>query len=143
MTDKTLRRLFESSRLPASRFNHENHVRLAWIYLRADDLETATQLFCRDLRAYAASLNVPDKYHETITRFFLDAIHTRLADTETCDWGTFKDDNPDLVVDAPTLLRKHYSDTTIRSPEARVKYVPPDKNPIPSASDLKASPDGA
>lgn len=127
MTDRTLRRLFESARLPASRFHHENHVRLAWIYLRAHDPELATALFCRDLKAYAASLDVPDKYHETITRFFLDLILERLQDSESEDWDSFRSQHPDLVADAPSLLRKHYLEDTLRSVEARKTYVKPDR----------------
>ena len=126
MTDATLRKLFETSRLPASRFDHETHVRMAWKYLSDDGFEDGSAAFIRDLKAYAASLEVPQKYHETITRFFLIVMDQRMADGDAKDWSAFRDAHPDLVESASSLLNRHYSRERLRSDEARTAYLPPD-----------------
>ncbi len=130
MTDRTLRILFETARLPAARFNHETHVRVAWIYVKAHDLNTAIELYCRDLRNYANSLDVPTKYHETITWFFMIVVANRITEQPEGDWDTFRDTNPDLVTSASTLLAQHYSREVLRSDEARTRFVLPDRKPF-------------
>lgn len=130
MTDATLRKLFETARLPASRFNHETHVRMAWIYVREHDLPTAITLFCRDLRNYANTLGVPDKYHETITHFFMMVVDKRLSRQPEADWGAFMEANTDLIGSASTLLSKHYSSDVLKTDTARERFLQPDKAAI-------------
>lgn len=131
MTDQTLRLLFETARLPASRFDHEGHVRLAWIYVTSHDLPTAISHYCRDLQAYAASLGVPEKYHATITWFFLILVGERVEAMPDADWNAFRAANDDLVTSGKTLLARHYSPDVLRSETARKRFVFPDRHPSP------------
>lgn len=130
MTDATLRRLFETSRLPACRFDHETHVRMAWKYLHDDGFEAGSEAFIRDLKAYAESLDVPQKYHETITRFFLIVMDERMKDGAHDAWPAFRNANPDLVESASALLNRHYSRNLLQSDAARIAYLPPDLEPL-------------
>jgi len=129
VTDQNLRKLFETARLPASRFDHEGHVRLAWIYVTSEDLPTAIGSYCRDLQAYAASLGVPDKYHATITWFFMILVGERVEAMPEADWETFKAANEDLITSGKALLSRHYSSDVLRSDTARRRFVLPDRNP--------------
>src|SRR5262245_19145544 len=75
MEEGAFLRAFEDCTLPAELFDHREHVRLAWLYLRGAPLLVALDRFCRGLRRFAAAAGMPDRYHETITWAYLFLIH--------------------------------------------------------------------
>jgi hypothetical protein len=49
-------------------FGHEQHVRLAWMYLRYADAATAEEDMCSAIRYVAHTHGRDERYHETLTR---------------------------------------------------------------------------
>ncbi len=113
-------------------FDHEAHLAIAWRYLDRYDEAVASVRFVAALRALTAHLGAPDKYHETITRFYLELIAERRHTNGGKDWNEFRSLNPDLLERG--LISRHYSPDRIESDEARVSYLPPDRLPISSAA---------
>ena len=116
---------FERFDVDAESFDHEAHIAIAWRYLDRYESELARQKFVAALRALTDHLGVPDKYHETITRFYLDLIDERRRSTGGNTVEEFLAENPDLR--DPGLIARHYSDERLRSPIARTEYLAPDR----------------
>ena len=123
---------FERCDVDPDAFDHEAHVAIAWTYLDCFDEAEATDRFVRALRALTEHLGVPDKYHDTITRFYLAVIAERRRRSTAADWDAFRTMNPDLL--DPALLGRHYSRDRLASDAARQGYVPPDLEPLSSAA---------
>ncbi len=116
---------FERCDVDPEHFDHEAHIAIAWRYLERYEPELARQRFVAALRALTVHLGAPDKYHETITRFYLDLIDERRQSTGGSSIDEFLERNPDLK--DPRLIVRHYSEERIRSPVARTEYLAPDR----------------
>lgn len=109
-------------------FPHREHVRVAWLYARASPFEDALVSFCRDLRAFAAARGAHGLFHTTITWAFFAVIADRLRDGETFD--AFATRNPDLLRWKPSVLDRYYTKERLDSPEARARFVLPDRGGV-------------
>ena len=131
MTDEEFQTAFETLTLPPARFDHASHVRLAWLYLKDQPLPEAMQRYRDGLKAFAAHIGQPAKYHETITFAFLSMIRERMAkSSETEDWETFRAGNTDLFGSVPKLMGVWYSDDRLNDADARSGFVMPDRYAI-------------
>jgi hypothetical protein len=114
---------FESCTLPPALFDHRNHVRLGWLYLKEEPLLGALSRFRTSLQRYAGSLGASAKYHETITFAFLFLIHERMQGDACADFDDFAERHPELF---ESILRRYYSEETLASQQARTTFVMPD-----------------
>jgi hypothetical protein len=117
---------FEAARVSAEDFTHEAHVYMAWLYLRDVTLPEALQKYASSLRRLTKKLGAEQKYHETITWFFVITVAERMAAGDCSNWPDFKNANPDLMTNAATLLERRYSADRLQSPVARRQFVLPD-----------------
>ncbi|HEY0160352.1 MAG TPA: hypothetical protein VGF28_23905 [Thermoanaerobaculia bacterium] len=125
MDDREFVARFEDCTLPSRLFDHRNHVRLAWLYLKEEPLLSALARFRASLQRYAGSLGASGKYHETITFAFLFLIHERLQrDAEGETFDGFAARNPDLF---DQILLRYYREETLSSQLAREVFVLPDR----------------
>jgi hypothetical protein len=125
LSDEALVAAFESTELPAERFTHAAHVRVAWYYLRSISVLEAIVRFADGIRRFANSKGAATKYHETITIAYLLIIHERLDGARTLAWSDFAGRNPDLF--GRSLLSRYYSDGLLGSERAREVFVMPDR----------------
>jgi hypothetical protein len=122
-TDRELVTALEACTLPAGMFDHREHVRLAWLYLREQPLLEALPRFIASLKRYAGSLGATAKYHETITFAFLFLIHERMARRPATTFEAFADANADLF---GPILDRYYRKETLASDLARTTFLLPD-----------------
>ena len=127
MTDDELMRAFEAGRAPEGGFHHQEHVRVAWNYLRALSLPEAMGRFCTGLRHFADAQGASGLYHETITVAYLLLINERLAASRELDWAGFAAAHPELLAWKPSLLEQLYRPGTLASDRARRVFVMPDR----------------
>ena len=120
---------FENATLEPGGFNHEAHIKVAWGYLQEYQQLDAINRFTAAIKRLTETLGVPDKYHETITWFYLLKIAERCQEKTEADWHTFKAANPDLFEWNPSIIQKYYSDTLLSSETARRMFVLPDLMP--------------
>jgi hypothetical protein len=128
MDDRAFVEAFESCALGPHEFHHREHVRLAWIYLRAEPPARALARFAEGLKRFAAALGQAGLYHETITWAYLLLIRERMerqGDAPTFE--AFAAANPDLMTWKPSILAAYYRDETLASPLARRTFVMPDR----------------
>jgi len=119
---------FETLVLPADKFHHEDHVRLAFLYLRQLPTLEAVKRFATSLQRFAAHHGKTRLYHETITWAFLFLIRERMQRNRTLrTWRIFAEANPDLVHSGKDLLKKYYREETLSSDLARTTFLFPDR----------------
>jgi hypothetical protein len=129
--DRGFRAAFEACQVTPSQFNHEAHVRLAYVYLAEFDVETAVDKMREALLNFLDHNSIPrSKFHETMTRAWVLAVrHFMNRSTSTCS-ADFIARNQELL-DSKIMLT-HYSASVLFSSDARAGFVEPDLDPIPT-----------
>ena len=131
LSDSQFQAAFEAVEMDVKAFDHEQHVRLAWLYLKEHDLEQAFQRYKRSLIKFATAWGYPGLYHETITWCYLSLIHQAVATSDNEQtWVAFRDQNPAIMSKSPPIIFHHYSKDLIASKEARASIVEPDIKPL-------------
>ena len=115
---------FEALDFDPDSFDHEAHVFVARELVTRYGQEEAGIRFSRTLKGLTDRLGIPDKFHETITRFYIIAIAERLRRSPDAGWQAFKAGNPDLF--DGTLLTSSYSPERLGSAEAHRYFLLPD-----------------
>ncbi|MEO8396207.1 MAG: hypothetical protein ABI700_24650 [Chloroflexota bacterium] len=128
MNDSEFLKQFEAGLL--HEFPHRAHLRMAWLYLRADGFERGSEKIRAGVRHLGGAHGAPGKYHETITLFWAYLVHYAiLLSPEIDDFEAFIA-RYDHLLDAG-LLKRHYSATLLK--ESRAVWQAPDLAPLPGA----------
>ena len=123
----------ESCTLPRDQFGHRAHLRVAWLYLRAEPYESAVWRIERTIRRYASHLGVAEKYHRTITVTWMRLVAAAAAATPDIErFDAFLRAHEDLM-DSGTLWR-YYTADRLATPTARTTLVEPDRRPLPGVA---------
>jgi hypothetical protein len=122
---------FQACRFAPEMFDHRAHIRLAYIYLAENDVETALALMRTALLAFLQHHDIDvSKFHETMTRAWMLAVrHFMEISPGSPSTDDFIEDNPTLL-DAKILMT-HYSAELLFSEEARARFVEPNLDQIP------------
>jgi hypothetical protein len=123
MDDATLLARFEDATLPADAFGHREHVRVAWLCLRAAPFEDAAARLCAALRRFAAANGKPERFHATITWAYLALVDERMHATSASTFAELEAAAPELF--DGSALRALYDEGTLASPLARRAFVLP------------------
>ena len=126
MTEAELLARFVDATLPASQFHHEQHVHVAWLFVRDCGMPAALGEFTAAIKRFAAAKGAHGLYHETITWAFLLLIADRQARSDTSTWEEFAASHPDLLVWKPSILARYYSKELLASDLARRTFLMPD-----------------
>ena len=125
MTDEAFARAFERGDVTPAQFDHTAHVRVAWVYLNESASSDEALARMRDaIRRFAAAAGASQKYHETITVFWmrlLEGVRARGAAGELADVLAA---HPELA--DKNLPLQYYSRDRLFSDEARVAWIEPD-----------------
>ena len=121
-------RRFETAAMAPAELTHAEHVRMAWLYLRAHPLPEALARIRDGIRHFAEVHGVQTLYHETITMAYALLIASRLEDGAD-DWDEFRQANPELFEPKLAVLHRYYEERTLQSPRAKQRFVWPDKLP--------------
>ena len=128
--DRCFRAAFEAHTVPPSQFNHEAHVRLAYVYLAEHNVESAVQRMREALLNFIEHNGIPrSKFHETITRAWVLAVRHFMDRSASSSSADFVARNRELL-DGKIMLT-HYSASVLFSSDARASFVEPDLDPIP------------
>lgn len=137
MDDNELLNQFEACALPFDQWTHRTHVKVAFLYLRANSFEEALKTLRVGIKAYNKANDVPDGeltgYNETTTHALLHLIKATMCayeethPAETAD--EFCDTHPQLM--SKHVLRFFYSPERRLHPEAKRRFIEPDLAPLP------------
>jgi hypothetical protein len=90
---------FEAAEIDPGHFDHEAHIYVGWLYVRAFPRPEAIARFDAALQRFARKIGARDKHNAMITWLFLMLIAERTRDDE--DWTAFRCCNRDLFEDRP------------------------------------------
>jgi hypothetical protein len=129
MTDVELTRALERSEISNENFHHASHLHVAWVYLaESSSVQQASSKMRDTLRRFAAASGKPEKYHETITLFWVHLLSRVYA-------AGGGESLEEIVHANPQLLEKnfpltYYSAERLFSDQARTSWVEPDLKPL-------------
>jgi hypothetical protein len=134
----------------SGRFGHRQHVQLTWLAVRRYGMPAAIRLVSDGIRRTARYAGAPQKYHETISRAWVELVAHHAIGHPACDAGhpagregaghpagqeadfaDFAAANP-LLLDK-RLLTRFYRPATLAAQKARTDWVEPDRDPFPWA----------
>ena len=118
---------FVDTTLPAGEFHHEQHVQVAWQFVRQYGMPAALGEFTTAIKRFANAKGATGLYHETITWAFLLLIAERQARDSGAAWEAFAAANADLLVWKPSILERYYSKELLASELARRTFLMPDR----------------
>ena len=124
-------RAFEAFENPLSDFKHYSHLRMGFTYLCEQDIKATSSRARRVLCSVLSHNGIEPsaKYHETMTRAWVLAVHHFMACTpETSSAAEFIEANPKLLDTG--IMMTHYSKDLLFSDAARSSFVEPDLAPI-------------
>jgi hypothetical protein len=139
MTDIELTRALERGEIANESFHHLSHLHVAWVYLaESSSVNEAAAKMRETLRKFAAAAGKAEKYHETITLFWIYLLGgVRAWNVSEC--------LEEIVRVNPRLLEKnfpldYYSQERLFSDRARTSWVEPDLKPLPADATAFYSP---
>jgi hypothetical protein len=129
MTDVQLTRALERGEIANENFHHASHLHVAWVYLsESSSADEAAAKMRNTLRRFATSAGTPEKYHETITLFWVHFLSRARATTERECLEEIVHANPRLL--EKNFLLTYYSREWLFSDRARTSWVEPDLKPL-------------
>lgn len=131
LSDDDFLTAFNDCSAPPSAFNHEGHVRIAWIHLQRYPLAQAIQLTCDGIERFANHLGAPDKYNRTLSEALMRIMASLGAADTRLSWDDYLSKNRGLFENAQQLLGQYYSNELLNSKAAKTTFVQPDISPLP------------
>jgi hypothetical protein len=125
---RTFEQMMTAATAPGAGFDHRSHVRLTWLAVREAGMPAAIALVSDGLRRTARYAGVPQKYHHTVSRAWVELVahHAREGFD---DFEEFAGHNPALL--DKRLLSRFYRSSTLAGQAARIGWVEPDRAPFP------------
>ncbi|HEX7287963.1 MAG TPA: hypothetical protein VF532_17375 [Candidatus Angelobacter sp.] len=121
----TLADRLERCLLGKTEFHHRDHLAVAAVYLYAADFDTALARMRATLLRFSSHHGVRDRYHETLTRFWMEQVEKRL-DRKLCLCESVQ--RIQAALPDKGLPFACYRKETLESPEARTRWMEPDND---------------
>ncbi|MEU1396380.1 hypothetical protein ABZ403_09995 [Micromonospora zamorensis] len=112
------------------RFDHRAHLHLTWLAVRTAGMPAAIGLVSDGIQRTARYAGMPQKYHATVSRAWVELVAHHVADHAIGDFTVFVDRHPALL--DKRLLSRFYSSATLASAQARTGWVEPDLAQFPA-----------
>jgi len=130
LTDKEFELQFLNCTLEPSLFNHEAHIRLAWVHISNYGIDQAILNIDEQLIKFVASLGAEDKYNKTVTVAAVKAVHHFIQKSKSNNFKNFINEFPRLKTNFKDLLSQHYSIDIFKSENAKSSFLEPNLLPF-------------
>ena len=98
MTNEELTRAFEAGTIPNADFHHEQHCRVAWVYLtECASTELATAKIAEQLLRFATRAGKAEKYSDEITRAWMERLAAARREMPGATFEAVIASRPDLL----------------------------------------------
>lgn len=129
-TNEQFKQQFASCQLNSELFNHEAHLRLAWIHITKYGIDDALENIQSQLKAYVKHLGARDKYNKTVTIAAVKAVYHFFLKSKSDNFQDFIAEFPRLKNNFKGLMGSHYGMDIFNSEKAKKEYVRPDILPF-------------
>ncbi len=130
LNDTTFAHQFANRTLNPELFSHEAHLRLAWIHIKNEGIDTAIDNICNQLVAFVEAVGASDKYNKTLTIAAIRAVYHFMLKSESTNFESFITEFPRLKYHFKELLGFHYAIDIYNYPLAKQEYLEPDLLPF-------------
>lgn len=137
LADDAFIHAIESHQLPPAAFDHQAHLRYAWLLTRQAPLLAAATRVSRGIQRFASYHGAAQKYHHSLTLACVALVAQRAA---TASFAQFLQHNPDLNTALTQVLAQYYHAQTLASDEARYSWRAPDLQALEGAELLAQVP---
>ena len=121
---------FSQCTLDPGLFSHEGHLRLAWIHIYNNGLESAITTICGQIENFVNHLNAHDKYNRTLTIAAIKIVYHYMQEAKDDNFFDFILKFPELKTDFKALVESHYSFDIFNSVKAKMEFIKPDLIPF-------------
>lgn len=121
---------FENATMDPNMFDHEAHLRLAWLHLDRFSIDIAIKNIAFQLRNYTRKLGAEDKYNETVTVAAVKAVYHFKLKSNSEEFQEFIMEFPRLKTNFKDLLAQHYGFDLFTNEEAKSSFIAPDLLPF-------------
>jgi hypothetical protein len=136
LDDETFLARFEAATWPLQDWHHQQHIKIAYLYLSRYPFDTAITKMCSGVKKLNAAHKVPETidrgYHETMTQAWMRLVYFTLCEygpAESAD--AFYEQNPQLS--QKKTLRFFYTKEVFMWPKAKAEFISPDLIPFPQS----------
>lgn len=130
LSNQEFERQFSNCKLNPSLFNHEAHLRLAWIHIDKYGLDKALENIQNQLQNFVAHVGEKDKYHITLTIASVYTVNHFIKKSKSNNFKDFITEFPQLKNNFKDLIGSHYSFDILKSLKAKEEYMNPDVLPF-------------
>ena len=130
LKDKAFLKAFESKTLSPNLFDHEAHLRLAYLLIKQKGIDKAIDESCKQIQSYATSLGAHNKFNRTVTVAAIKAVYHFMLKSETDDFKDLMTEYPRLKNNFKDLLAQHYNIDIFNSEIAKSSFLEPDLLPF-------------
>jgi hypothetical protein len=129
-SDNQFESMFERGEFPVSLFNHEAHLRLAFIHLKKYGRKEAIQNICSQLKSYVQKLGAEEKFNLTLTVAAIRAVEHFINKSGSDKFESLLAEFPRLNFNFKELMSAHYGFDIYNAQEAKEKFLEPDLLPF-------------
>lgn len=130
LSDDEFELQFQNASLDPQIFNHEAHLRLAWIHIKNYGIEKAIENITAQLKSYVQLLGAEEKYNHTLTIAAIKAVYHFILRTNANSFDEFIQTAPQLKTNFRQLINSHYSTDIFSSPKAKNEFLQPERLPF-------------
>ncbi|MDT0605907.1 hypothetical protein [Croceitalea rosinachiae] len=130
LTDNEFLIQLETATLKPEFFDHQAHLRLAWLNINRFGIETAVKKTSFYLKKYVHSLDEQDKFNQTLTVAALKAVYHFKLKSKSTNFKNFIEEFPRLLYNFKDLMAMHYGFDIYHSEYAKKTYLAPDLLPF-------------
>ena len=130
LSDDAFLNQFQTCKLPEALFDHEAHLRLAWLHISKYGPKQAIQNVSDQILRYTQHLGAEDIFHKTVTVAAVKAVHHFMEKAKSETFADFIAEYPRLKTNMMDLLAQHYSFNIFQNDEARQRFLEPDIAPF-------------
>lgn len=127
MEEKEFIQSFKNGKLEPTLFNHEAHLRLAYLYIQEKGEEKAIHEIGQDLKNYTKHVGAEEKFHLTLTVVAVKIVHHFMQKSKTNNFHDFILEFPILKTDFKELIQQHYGFDIFTNEKAKNEFMEPDK----------------
>ncbi|WP_298755230.1 hypothetical protein [uncultured Psychroserpens sp.] len=117
---------FANGSLNPEIFNHEAHLRLAWLYIYRLGIKQAEQDIQDQLQSFVETVGAKDKYHKTLTIVATRIVNHFMQKSKSENFTDFINEFPQLKSEFKELVNTHYSFNIFTSELAKREFLKPD-----------------
>ena len=107
-------------------FNHEAHLRLAWLLIDKYGIEKAIVYMEELLLNFVIHVGARDKYHKTLTIAAMHIVNNYMVNEGRSDFKEFIIKHDELNTNFKAILNSYYSFDVFKAKHAANEFIQPD-----------------